>query len=622
MNVQAQGFRLNVTMRVLILLSFLLILVGCGAKSNLVAEQPSADPESQARQMMQRRDYAAAGSEYMRLAGLDKQRAVTYRLQAAGAYIKAGTHAPARSILDDTEIDPKERMQTLRHNILYAYLELEQALPEKALRRLGPMPAPDAPKKLLTLWHELHAEAQAQTGNHAEAIQTRINLARHLPPAQKNDNRQKIWASVKALSLQMLQARRTLADADLAGWYELGIIYKTVLYDARQFSDTIDGWIQRYPGHPAYVAIVPSLTAESQRLGRKPEHIALLLPFSGSYLKASNAIRDGFIAAWYAQPQQRPRISLYDTDALSVVDKYRQAIDDGADFIVGPLEKDAIQTLAQENLSGPNVLALNYIDDDPELSNPGLTQFGLAPEDEAEQVAERAWFDGHALALVITPDGLWGDRMYSAFETRWQQLGGKILEHARFENSAQDYAATAKRILNIDGSEARLKQLQERLSRRLRSSARRRQDADFIFLVAIPAAARQLMPQLQFHRLGTMPVYSTSHIFSGIVDAGKDIDINGIRFVDIPWLLDATDRLSGLRDGVNKNWSADKSNYNRLYALGIDAYRLIPELGRLSSQPSLNLQGQTGELSMTEDGRIRRTLRWAIFVDGNPVPDN
>ncbi len=616
----AQVFRYNVCMRLSILFLFSLIFTGCASKVPPVAEQQVMVHQDRARELMQNGDYPGAAEEYLRLARLDARHAVTFQLKAASAYIKAGSHADAQNILDAAEIDSGERTQILRRSVLYAYLELEQGRPERVLQQLGQTPGPDTPRELLILWYEIRAEAQVRTGAHAEAVRGRLELDRYLNSLpEKEYNYRKIWGALKALSLQMLESRRAESEGGRASWYELGILYKTMRYDAQKFRHAVDGWIQRYPDHPAYADIVPMLIAESERLGKQPEHIAVLLPFSGPYLKVSKAIRDGFIAAWYEQGDKRPQLSVYDADSLNVVGRYRQAIEAGADFVVGPLEKEAIRKLAETDLPDTGILTLNHIDDAPESIQSKLIQFGLAPEDEAEQVAERAWFDGHALALVLTPNNLWGERIYSAFKAHWERLGGKILEHGNFTSSAQDYAETAKRILNIDSSELRLKQLKNRLRLPLKFEIRIREDADFIFLAATPDAARQLVPQLQFYRAGRIPVYSTSHVFSGVVDAGKDIDIDGIRFVDIPWLLDIESGFSSVRDSLNKNWNVDESNYRRLYALGIDAYRLIPLLGRLSEQRDFYLEGETGDLSMTEDGKIKRRLRWARFSNGSPV---
>ena len=61
-----------------------------------------------------------------------------------------------------------------------------------------------------------------------------------------------------------------------------------------------------------------------------------------------------------------------------------------------------------------------------------LFQFGLSPEDEAKQIAQRAWFDGHNKAAMIYPEGNWGKRVAAAFKQHWEQLGGRVASEQHY----------------------------------------------------------------------------------------------------------------------------------------------------------------------------------------------
>jgi hypothetical protein len=54
-------------------------------------------------------------------------------------------------------------------------------------------------------------------------------------------------------------------------------------------------------------------------------------------------------------------------------------------------------------------------------------------------------------------------------------------------------------------------------------------------------------------------------------------------------------------------------------ALGVDSYRLIPYLPRLSAKSYEHFEGVTGNLSLDEDRQIHRQLNWARFIKGIPV---
>jgi outer membrane PBP1 activator LpoA protein len=173
-------------------------------------------------------------------------------------------------------------------------------------------------------------------------------------------------------------------------------------------------------------------------------------------------------------------------------------------------------------------------------------------------------------------------------------------------------------LLNIDDSNARYRSLTKVLKSNVKRESRRRQDLDFVFMAAFPRQARQLRPQLDFHQAQDLPVYSTSHIYSGIVDREADRDIDGIVFGDMPWVLDPAASGGALRRDVGALWPGSVSAFVRLYAFGADAYRLVAELGKLRAQQYAEFQGLTGSLSLSENNRINRRLLWARFKRGTP----
>ncbi|NIR61357.1 MAG: penicillin-binding protein activator, partial [Gammaproteobacteria bacterium] len=123
-------------------------------------------------------------------------------------------------------------------------------------------------------------------------------------------------------------------------------------------------------------------------------------------------------------------------------------------------------------------------------------------------------------------------------------------------------------------------------------------------MAAFPRQARQLRPQLEFHQAQDLPVYATSHIYTGISDAEADRDIDGVIFGDMPWVLDPAGSGGSLRVDVESLWSDSVSAFVRLYAFGADAYRLVRELGKLRAQQYAEYEGVTGNLSLNESNKI------------------
>jgi len=254
-------------------------------------------------------------------------------------------------------------------------------------------------------------------------------------------------------------------------------------------------------------------------------------------------------------------------------------------------------------------LSLNYVDNGTAKN---LYQFGLAPEDEARQAAEQAIVEGARLAAILYPDGEWGARVAEAFRQRFEALGGIVTTHNTF---AGDASAATRQLLDLGQSETRARQLRGFTSLRVEFEPRRRQDIDVIFLVAAAGQARQLKPALNFNYAADLPVFATSHVYAGTPAADIDSDLNGIRFVDIPWVLD---QQSPLHQDAERVWPGGHGRYERLFALGIDAYRLHTRLAMLQSLPESFLPGVTGQLSLDEQQRLVRELQWAWFSRGVP----
>jgi len=135
-----------------------------------------------------------------------------------------------------------------------------------------------------------------------------------------------------------------------------------------------------------------------------------------------------------------------------------------------------------------------------------------------------------------------------------------------------------------------------------------------IFIAANSRQARLIKPQLKFHHAQDLPVYATSHISSSNAKPEDDRDLNEILFVDIPWMLDRRDN-EDFRQ-VSRHWPYESQRFSRLFALGIDAYRMIPSLRRLMVNPDEQLQHHTGLLSVDKTGRVKRSLLMATYKNG------
>jgi outer membrane PBP1 activator LpoA protein len=108
-------------------------------------------------------------------------------------------------------------------------------------------------------------------------------------------------------------------------------------------------------------------------------------------------------------------------------------------------------------------------------------------------------------------------------------------------------------------------------------------------------------------------------VFTGIPDRSRDSDMNGIVFCDMPWTLEKRESWSHLQQAVSDFWPDNSNRFTRLYALGIDAYRIIPYLDRTDNSLFGAYHGVSGNLSLGQQGIVKRTLRCARFQNGLPV---
>src|SRR5690606_4978343 len=108
------------------------------------------------------------------------------------------------------------------------------------------------------------------------------------------------------------------------------------------------------------------------------------------------------------QGRQLPEVRQYDTNE-DIIQAYQQAVAEGAELVIGPVEKEKVTELSLMPSLPVPILSLNYPDSAP-IEPKGFYQFGLALEDEARQVARQAYSEGHRQAMVIIPEQEWSER--------------------------------------------------------------------------------------------------------------------------------------------------------------------------------------------------------------------
>jgi outer membrane PBP1 activator LpoA protein len=330
--------------------------------------------------------------------------------------------------------------------------------------------------------------------------------------------------------------------------------------------------------------------------------IALLLPLRSETLgPAAESLRAGFMAA-YERDRDGLTVSVVDTGdaAQDVLALYATALEQ-QDIIVGPLARSAVTAVANSALVHKPTIALNTPEgggDDTRLP-PDMLTMGLSIEGEARQVATWAAAEQPGgRALVISAGSPWQRRIAAAFSTQWQDLN----------LSAQSLEMGA---LNGYLADAELVQLRARLLN---------DPPTLIFAALDPDQLRQLRVAVG----NGIPLYGTSSLNAGVVNGLPGPELDGVRLLDLPWQVQRDHPAvmvypRPVQDGASAAGGADMQ---RLYALGIDAFRVAREIAH-HPHARFRIDGVTGKLAVSfgqGPPRFERSEQAAMYQDGVLAP--
>ena len=355
---------------------------------------------------------------------------------------------------------------------------------------------------------------------------------------------------------------------------------------------------------PAPVAAVPGSSVQTMPVespgsplpaaapnGRAPIRVALLLPSRSEPLRQpSEALRAGFMAA-HEIDRNGIVVNLIETgdDTDETLNAYMAAKKDN-DIIVGPLSRSGVGAIAASGTVSKPTIALNHPDgrgvDNP--IPPNMLVIGLSIEDEARQVAQWAAAEHPgATALVVSGNSTWQRRLASAFAAQWKQLGGQV---------------QLSELTAVNGylNEAAINQLKLRV------------DTDMPALMFGALDAEQ-MRQVRAILGSELPAYGASSVNPGMSAGNSLPELDGLRLLDMPWQLQADmgyPRYAG---------AAHTLDLDRLYALGIDAYRITLEIAK-KPVGAFRMDGVTGRLSVNFGNgvaRFERTEPAAVYQTGS-----
>ena len=320
-------------------LIFASLVAGCSSTPRQLSDLPTATdaPIEDILRRAERRDGAEAN---------------LLRLHAAQTAWDRNQANQVRSILamipqSDLPLDQQQRFSELQ-----ARSELALGQPAAALRALRHPSLEQfdtlAPQRQLEI-QLLRAETMAASGEYLNAAQERMFIHNLLPESERPQNLAAIWEALNQTPTEQLREASASASGETAGWLSLALIQRDYGNLDLQVH-ALQQWQAQYPNHPAVSSPPEAISRLLELHAQRPEHLALLLPFEGNLAGAADALRDGFLAAQYnalGQGLQQPQISMYDSgNYTDLMQFYQQAVADGVQWVVGPLDRQQVMRLA------------------------------------------------------------------------------------------------------------------------------------------------------------------------------------------------------------------------------------------------------------------------------------
>ncbi|HAT1679882.1 TPA: penicillin-binding protein activator [Klebsiella oxytoca] len=311
-------------------------------------------------------------------------------------------------------------------------------------------------------------------------------------------------------------------------------------------------------------------------------------------------------------------LKIYDTTTQPMSQLLAQVQQDGATIVVGPLLKDNVEQVIKSNTS-LNVLALNQPEKIENRIN--ICYFALSPEDEARDAAHHIHDQGKQTPLLLVPRGALGDRVVNAFANEWLKLGGGTVLQQRLGSTAELRGSVNSGISLSGTPVSTLPSAQDSaLGSPSDVPVSSTGGVDAAYILATPEQIAYVKPMIAL-RNGSqsgVTLYASSRSAQGTSGPDFRLEMEGLQYSEIPMLAGSNPALQ------QQALAAVRNDYSlaRLYAMGADAWSLANHFSQMRQVPGFELNGNTGDLTATQDCVINRKLSWLKYQGGQIVAAN
>ena len=323
---------------------------------------------------------------------------------------------------------------------------------------------------------------------------------------------------------------------------------------------------------------------------KHPKHLAVLLPFTGDYSQVSLQIRNGIIKNKIKNVPETT-LSFYDSsNAEQIQNTYRIAINKGADFIIGPIKKEAI-----DNLFDAEDLDIDY-DKILTLNKGLLPSFNYDSLSEGQQITKKLCDENYKNIAILTSNGTKDINLAVEITQKWQALPGKNVSLKAYPRKKPNFRKALGSITNANSSMARKNDIKWLLEEKIHFTPRTRQDLNAIVLIGSTKQLAVFKPQFKFFNLN-IPVYGSAKLTPvKFCKTKPNRDLNNLTFPSYPAAL------------IGSNLTS------KLEAFGWDSLTIATSQHLFSPNSCLN-SGMTGRLTKNGQEYDHKYI-WARYNAG------
>ncbi|MBO1923684.1 penicillin-binding protein activator [Thiomicrorhabdus sp. 6S3-12] len=478
---------------------------------------------------------------------------------------------------------------SLLHGCSSPQPQAEKTAPEavKPEQPIVEISAVKQPELLVSIDPELERQKAFENRDWPAYLQFSYDLWQESPPARQAEIEDQAWEALLPLDDMTLQQLDDNSDPRVNAWSHLiqvfrlqGLPFEHALSDLQLFeSDAI------YRSH-----LLPKLLSQLPP-EEEIRNVAVFLPMQSKFKPVAEQIQNGILKAYYRNENlnRKLRLNFYDsTDITQVSSLYFQAKQEGADVIIGPLRKNAVEQL--QGFDDRNIVALNTID-----GITSFTQFSLKSSDKIQQLAEGFAQQQYRMLGILNSDEKENALNAALLASVWNQPPQQSLVQVSYSDEKPELRKAFDQLVNASNSIERKNTLRWTIGEKVEFYPRVREDLNAIVVFDSANRLAVINPQKGLYLLKT-PVYTATELNQQNLKALKNNhDLKEVELLTQPVTLNPED-LQGTFE-----------------AFGWDSLQVAANLPKLKKGACLS-NTKTGYLRIV-DNQVQQTLVWAKFDD-------